>query len=297
MSYQKLALVQGTPEWIEARFNHVTASNVPAVHNLSPYKTALEYAQELLTKREKNSDDKTELFRRGHQVENAAREWCRSNLNLDLLPAVVVSDDMRCLLASLDGMDESKGILFEAKFVGRDALKELKEGRLKPHHEIQLQAQLLATGFDRAIYFAMDPDGNAAFKDDIRPDADMQKEIREKVSVFWDGIQKGELPEPSDRDIVIVSDPDLAMLATLDAQMKDLKRQYEAKEAAILAKYQDSKSSRIQGEGVSITRFWSKGTVDWNALAKAKRIAAEEQERFRKAGALKTRITFKRSAS
>lgn len=290
MSYRKLALIQGSPEWLAARYEHVTASNVPALFGVSPYKTALEYGTELLSRKEKDMGNKAIIFARGHDVEKAAREWVRSQLNIDLLPEVVVSNELNFLLASLDGMDEQKGLVFEAKYVGREALKEAKEGKIKPHHEIQVQAQLLATGFEKAIYFAMDDSGDAAIVD-IVANPDTRIEIIEKVTEFWNGLSEGKLPEPSDKDVLTVNDPDLVRLALLHRDMKAIQAQYNAIEENVLARY--SESSRVQGEGVSITKYWAKGTVDWNALAKAKRIQPEEQERFRKQGSMRTKVSIK----
>ena len=289
MKYEKLDLVQGSPEWIAARFDHITASNTPCLYGVSPYKTALEYATELLTRKAKDEGNKEYIFQKGHAVEAGARQWAQAN-GLDITQAVVRSLEIPYFMASLDGIDERKGIVFEAKFMGKDAVNELKSGRIKEHHRIQVQAQLLATGFDKAVYFGMDPDGEAAVIE-IARDLDYTVQIAGLMDKFWRDLKEGKLPEPSDKDVLQVNDPQLSMLAELDAKLALVKKEYDALEEIILARY--AEAGRVQGCGVAITKYWAKGNVDY---AKVPQLKGVDLDRFRKAGALRTRVTIKKGA-
>lgn len=295
MNYEVLDLVQGSVEWKQARLEHVTASNVPAVLGLSPYKTALEYATEILTGQEMDqSENKDFIYQKGHAVEEAGREWCKANLGIDIVPRVVRSLDRKYLMASLDGLDAQKGIVFEAKFVGRDALEEIKSGKLKVHHEAQVQAQLLTTGFDKAIYFAMDPDGEAAVVDIARK-PDYEKTLTAALDKFWKDLKEGTLPKASAKDILQVQDPQIALLAEMDAKLSSVQDEYDALKKEVLAKY--AKNIRtIECGAVSISKSWRKGTVEWAKLAEAKGIDADEQERFRKSGAMVTTVRIRKGA-
>jgi putative phage-type endonuclease len=294
MRYEILDLIQGSPDWLRARMEHVTASNVPAVLGISPYKTAYQYANELLSGAAEEDDGKAFLYQQGHAIEAAAREWGRANLGIEIEPAVVRSLYQKYLMASLDGMDEKKGIVFEAKYVGRDALHEIKSGLIKEHHKAQIQAQLLVTGFEMAIYFAMDPDGNAAVVD-IARDEGFGRRIHNEVDEFWRGIQEGKLPKPGPKDVQKVEDPQILLLAELDAKLSSIQDQYDAVKREILAKYEKNLRT-IECGGVSISKAFRKGTVDWAKLAEVKGIDPSEQERFRKAGQLVTTVKVKRGA-
>lgn len=291
MNYEVLNLVQGSPDWINARFDHVTASNVSSLFGCNPYKTALEYGTELLTRVDKeDTANKDYIFRRGHAVEIAAREWCKANLGVELPPVVVRSLEIPVLMASLDGMDASKGVVFEAKFVGKDAISDLKRGVIKEHHRIQVQAQLLATGYDKAIYFAMDPDGEAAVMD-IGRDAAVTAEISERVTKFWRDLKDGKLPEASEKDILQVEDADLVTLAALDAKASAAKKEYDALEDLVLARYADN--GRVQGGGVSIVKYWQRGNIDYSKVSNLKGV---DLDRYRKAGSFRTKVTIKEGA-
>jgi len=295
MNYEVLDLVQGSMEWKKARLEHVTASNVPAILGISPYKTALEYATELLTGQELDeSESKEFIFQKGHAIEAAGREWCRANLGVDIVPQVVRSLDRRYLMASLDGLDSQKGIVFEAKYVGRDALNEIKSGKLKVYHDAQVQAQLLATGFEKAIYFAMDPDGDAAVVDIVRK-PDHEKKLAATLDKFWKDLKEGTLPKASPKDILQVEDPQLSMLAEMDAKLTAIQDEYDALKKEVLAKYEKNLRT-IEGSGVVIQKAWRKGTIEWAKLAQAKGIDEQEQERFRKSGSLVTSVRIKKGA-
>lgn len=287
MKYRKLDLVQGSPEWLAARLEHVTASNVPSLFGLSPYKTALEYATEILTKSEKSGLDKSALFAKGHQVEAAAREWAKTHLGINFVPQVIVSEEIPFLMASLDGIEEQKGLVFEAKYVGKDALADVKRGVLKPHHDFQVQAQLMAAGFEKGVYFAIDPSGDAAILDVVANPV-IQNQILAVVPQFWADLQEGKLPEPSDRDILVVEDDqDLEVMYALEQQIIDLKRAYDEKEEVVLKRYEGK--TRVAGRGVHISRSWRKGNVDYG---KVPQLRGVDLERFRKSGALVTSVRF-----
>lgn len=290
MSYELMDLEQGSAEWLKFRLKHVTASNMPAVFGASAYKTALEYAKELLTQ-EESPLLRSYVFQKGHEVEAAAREWCMDNLGMGFMPKVVRSRELPYLAASLDGMDESKGVLFEAKYVSQDRLDRVKGGVIDLDHSLQLQTQLLVTGFKKLVYFTVGTKGESAYLE-VEPDSDVQKRIVDQSGAFWKGIQEGVLPEATERDTLIVQDAQLVLLSQWDFQLGQLQRQYDLLKEEVLAKYE--KNMRVQGKGVSITRYWQKGVVDWSAVKKAKGIPETELERFRKSGSFRSKVTFKK---
>lgn len=292
LKYERLNLIQGSEEWKRVRLDHITASHVPVIYGLSPYKTVSQYAQELILKREAPVQGKAYVFQRGHAMEAAAREWVRTHLQFEITPAVVRSYELPFLLASLDGLDERQRLVFEAKYVGRDVLAEVKQGRIKPEHEYQVYAQLLATGFDRAIYFAMDPSGDAAYLEIYRRD-DILDEMSKKLHEFWERIKTGVFVSPDAPEIEtkVVEDPQFSLLSTLHLRITELQTQYQELKTALLKKYEDS--SRIQCGEVTITQAWRKGSVDWEALARSKNISESEIESYRKLGSRVAQFRFK----
>lgn len=184
MKYAILDLVQGTPEWLAARREKITASQIPILLGASPYQKPNQLLIEKFTGVEQEvSSFKQVLFQRGHEAEAAAREWIKAHLGLDMAPAVLVSNEIPDLLASLDGFNPSQDLIFEAKYMGAKSLAEVAEGRIKPHHMYQVQAQLRVSGAQKCIYFAVDESGHAKIAE-LKPDAKTFKLIDRAVKAF-----------------------------------------------------------------------------------------------------------------
>lgn len=188
--YEILNLEQGTDAWKQERLKRVTASQIPALMGLSPYQTPLELLKEKLTGIEADvASFKQVLFAKGHNAERSAREWLESHLKLKFPPAVILSKKCTELLASLDGFNEEKNIIFEAKYMGAKSLLEVKEGKIKKHHLCQIQGQLLASGAEKCIYFATTDGGDSAMVE-VKPDQVYANKISETITEFMNDIHE-----------------------------------------------------------------------------------------------------------
>lgn len=183
-AYETLTVDQGSDAWLNERMKRVTASQTPALLGLSPYQTILDLYEEKITGKEVDvSTYKQVLFDKGHRAEAAARQWVEANLGLTFPPAVIVSTKCPHLLASLDGINQDKNIIFEAKYMGKAALEDVKHGKIKEHHQCQIQAQLLASGAEKCIYFATIDDGDSAVLE-ITPKSEYAERITAAVDKF-----------------------------------------------------------------------------------------------------------------
>jgi putative phage-type endonuclease len=287
--YTVLEVEQGSDAWKQARFEKFTASQTAALYNLDPYRTLLQIAEEKRDRREPPVDpSKQQVFAMGHEAERAGREFLKRNYGLNLEPAVLVSSLVQDLLASLDGFNPDRGLIFEAKYMGREKFAKVKHGEIPPHHAYQVQAQLLTSGAKKCLYFAMDPEGSAEAIE-LRPDFEMQKDIGERVTAFMENLRKGILPEPCDRDVIQITDARFAELAILHRQIKSMEAQYSELESSLLSQY--SEHARFQAGDVLVTKYWAKGNVDYSKIPQLKGV---DLERFRKAGSMRTKVTFKK---
>jgi putative phage-type endonuclease len=268
MKYVRLDLEQGTEEWKQERLKRITASQTPVLFDLSPYQTRLQlFEEKTYGKEEPVSEEKQVLFNIGHKAEEVMREYVRSKFNLEVTPAVVVSKECPELLASLDGFDESRGIIFEAKYIGQDALFDVKKGKIKAHHECQIQAQLLATGAEKCLYFGLDPKGEAAIVD-IFPDNDYQARIAEEAVKFMSDVREGKEPEPSMRDFYIPDDPRFLDLKNLKLKADEIAAQFEALKKELALKYKDN--PRVLAHGLTMIRSLRKGNVNYSKIPQLK---------------------------
>lgn len=260
-AYTKLDLEQGTPEWLNARYDYVTASQTPILFDLSPHQTRLGLFEEKTQRREmQDKTGKEVLFQRGHNAERAAREYLKSNLGLEFQPAVLVSKAYPCLLASLDGHIENNGLIFEAKFVGSKVLAEVRARNVPPHHLCQMQASLLVSQAKKCLYFVTDPNGDSHMVE-ILPDANYQELIAETAKAFWECVASGEPPEPSERDFIHLSPDDrIERLVREDAKMKESKKIVEALKKEILSEI--SMHKRVSFGAVTFTLGAKSRTLD-----------------------------------
>ncbi len=288
LSYRKLDLIQGSPEWKAARLKYLTASQAPVVLNLSEHQTPLQLFEEKLTGKEIDQSSKAKLFDKAHAAEAAGREWAKNNFKLNLLPLVVVSLKHPDLLASLDGFDEEKRIGFEAKLVGAEKLKRIDSGEIGDDHLCQMQAQMEATGADQWIYFAMDDGGNAVHHT-IHPDRTYGASIGLVAKTFMDNVRGGKAPEPTDRDVITVFDDRFQRLAELHATCEANKKEFEKLKNELLEAHKEH--PRIKCGNVSITRFFQKGNVDYSKIPELKGV---DLEQYRKGFISKTLVNFKK---
>ncbi len=196
--YVDLGLEQGTPEWINARYEYVTASEVAPILGIKDYKTRTEIMTIKLTRREPVvSGFKQRLFEMGHLAEESARKWAAQVLNIHFRPMCLKSKSFPHLMASLDGFDVERGLILEAKYLGEASCKDVKERKIKASHAAQVQTQLLVSGAKKAMYFAMDPQGNAEVVA-IYPDAEMQHRIVTETQKFFNEWQEKKKHERND---------------------------------------------------------------------------------------------------
>ncbi len=273
--YRILDLIQGTDEWKAARLKHLTASQAPVLFSLSPYQSRLDLFEEKLTGKEMEIDEfKANLYARGHATEEQARVWIRENMGIDFKPGVLVSLEHPDLLASLDGHEEAADAILEAKYVGAGALAEVKEGKLKPHHVCQVQAQLLVSGAKRCIYMATDPAGNAAIAE-IKPDRKFQAEIAKLAADFMKNVREGNAPDPEDRDTFIPEhDPRFDELLAAKRALDAAEESYERMKKAVAKAYE--KHRRVRYGDIFISRSIRKGNVAYAKIPELKNVDLDQ---------------------
>ena len=284
---KKVDLIQGTDAWLSWRLKGVGASNTPALFEASPYQTIrdLWFSKSGFDEDELSESKKT-LFSIGHSVEEKVRQLYLNKLGVKMTPACYELDDI--ILASLDGENENEGVL-EVKYTGKENVKKAKLGEIPIHHTIQVQQQLLCSGYDKAHYVCTN-DGIDYVSVIIRPDLKMQSEIRDKIFKFWEMVEAGKCPELGPKDTFFITDADQRMIfkkfKEIHAQKKAIETEYKALEAQIKDM---AKHPKVKCAGVSITSYEVAGSIDYKSIESLKDINLED---YRKKPSLRKRITI-----
>ncbi len=97
-------IAQRTDEWHEWRKQGITASMIPVIMGLSPYKTPYELWAELVGFKEPDDLSNNYHVQRGIAQEPEARDWYENELGRPYLPVCVEADHNSLFKASLDGL-------------------------------------------------------------------------------------------------------------------------------------------------------------------------------------------------
>lgn len=284
-AYKKQDLEQGTDQWHSLRAPNFNASAASIfAPNGNPYLTAIQYAEEKINGTKQSNKGKERIFEIGHQVETQGRKYANESLGFNFIPTVVLSNRVDRLLASLDGMDEQKGIVLETKFTGAENLAKIGKGEVPEHHIYQVQAQLLATGFDRCLYMATHKEHFVTV--DIRPDVKIQKQLAEMIPAFMEACDRGELPEPSDRDFHEPNDPRFDELIMLKNKMDLINDQFDDLKAALAKDF--ALYNRVRYRDLTMIRSVTKGSINYSKIPELKEM---DLEKYR--GASRSSVTVR----
>lgn len=175
---------QGSPEWLELRAKHFTASEAPAMLGLSKYKTREALLREKATGIVPEVDPQTQRrFDKGHEAEAAARPIAESIVGEELFPVTATTEvDGLPLLASFDGLTMMEDVAWENKLWNIEFAEYLRETDDAPNtHWPQLEQQLLISGAEKVLFTVSDgtAENTVSIWYESRPDR------RAKVIAGW----------------------------------------------------------------------------------------------------------------
>ncbi|HQC95095.1 MAG TPA: YqaJ viral recombinase family protein [Aquabacterium sp.] len=256
-------LVQGSEQWLAHRRSHRNASESAAVLGISPWMTPY---QLWLHKTGRAVTEVNAAMRRGTALEPAARAAYEERTGHVMQP-LVLQDGLYG--ASLDGMTLGGDLIMEIKvpYQGKASSlwRDAQGGQVPAHYAAQIQHQLMVSGARVAHFWVFD--GAEGLLIEVHRDQDEIEAIRQA----WDGFQiflSEDRPPPlSDADTVQREDDAWAQAAGAFARAKQAAQAAdEALEAAKQALVVLAKHPREQGAGVTVTRFWKTGSVDYKKV-------------------------------
>jgi len=283
--------IQGSQEWLEYRRTRGGASEVAALFECSPFmpKNAFELYQVKTGEREVFVND---AMRFGNRNEPAARAKLEDMLGESLEPQVLEDSKNPRIVASLDGQTIDGQTIVEIKCPpkGKEskAWKALEDnGKPDRHYYLQIQQQLMCSGAKFCLFAVYDADADQVLTSQVVAEPALHDEIREKWAAFFQSLDAGEPPEYERKDTAWK----VAAKAYLDAKAQaDEARNRELTAKAALEELAGDDGAK--GCGVSVTRYWVKGSVDYKS-AIPKDI---DLEAFRKDGRWQTKITTQKEA-
>jgi putative phage-type endonuclease len=256
-------LVQGSAEWHEHRKLYRNASETAAVMGMSPWQTPYEL---WLVKTGRKVTVETEAMRHGTATEPAARAEFELESGLIMQPLVIVDGDYS---ASLDGITLAGDTIVEIKCPYKGQTSELWQtvhtGSVPAHYMLQVQHQLMVSKAKHAYLWVYD--GQQGIGLTIDPDVAAFVQIKAAWEQFQPYLDKDTPPPLTDQDTLTRSDALWQQAAAEYLQLKAISDEAQSKADEVKAKLISlTAHSRESGFGVSVTRYWKQGNVDYKKV-------------------------------
>jgi putative phage-type endonuclease len=280
-------LIQGSPEWHTHRAKYRNASETAAVMGASPWLTPFAL-WELRTGR--RQPEVNAAMARGTALEPRARDHYERLTGAVMQPLVLVDG---VYSASLDGMsfDGSLAVEIKCPVKGRASTlwRQVESGEVPEHYGWQIEHQLMVCGAKSAHMFVYDGDTDSGLIHEVKPQPERWEAMRAAWDTFMDHVHTDTPPPFAEKDKVQRQDEAWRLAAAefmLHRQEADLATQRldAARERLVgLAQH----PSEV-GAGVSVTRFWKTGRVNYKAVPQLKGV---DLDAYRSSGRFETRVS------
>ncbi len=260
---QIVQLVQGSPAWHAHRRGLRNASETPAVLGISPWMTPY---QLWLLKTGRAEQAINAAMQRGTALEPLARQ-AYELLTGQVMQPLVLQDGLYS--ASLDGMTLAGDLIVEIKcpYKGQKSAlwQAVEAGEVPAYYLAQIQHQLMVAGAAQAHLWVFD--GQQGLLQVVELDAEAPGRIRAAWDEFGKYLTADSPPPLAEGDSRQRGDADWhqAAMAYLEA-----KREAEAAATRVEATRELLTALATHptetGAGVTVTRFWKAGSVDYKKV-------------------------------
>ena len=253
------------------------SSDVAAILNVSPWKTKYELWLEK-TKKQEPAFKGNSATQRGQDLEAKARALYELHKEIEMPPALIVSDEYDYMRVSLDGWNKEHNRIIEIKCPGKPVIELAKCGKAPEYYMIQIQYQLMLSGAEVCDYVVFD--GKEIIITEVKPDHEKQVLLYKEVVDFWDSVIRDIPPPLSDKDYKEFDDIKvLTYLAELNELIQN-KKALEDKEKILREKVVSKMDHpRMFGSGIKVIKIERAGTVDWKKVEKEYGV---DPEKYRK---------------
>jgi putative phage-type endonuclease len=262
----KAGIAQNSDLWRHWRNHHIGASDVPIIIGKSKWCSAYElWKQKVGFSEGFKGNWATE---RGQRLEPMVLSLVNDRYNLQAEPVVVVHEELEWASASLDGLDEEKGIIVEIKVPGLADHQKSEQGEVPEHYYPQVQWQLFVTGLE-VCYYVSYYENDFELVEVERDDAYIKDELLEPCAEFMRCVKELDEPPKSEDDFTTITDPAFQEYARKWLETNEMLHLYKDKENYYRNKLLEfTDDGNCEGYGVRITRIERKGAIDWQAFLK-----------------------------
>lgn len=276
-------------EWLKYRRKGIGASDAYILTGDAP-----EWGTPLKLYEEKISTDEPKeksnfITDKGNEAESKIRALCELKLGKSFKPALVRSNELPYIMASLDGWSDDQTENLEIKLVGREVWE---SGVVPKKYVTQIQHQYLASGSKKA-YCAMYLESEYKFHGDVSleflkivpvdPDLEYQAELLKIEQDFWENhVLKRKPPEPTDYDYVDIKGyaDEVNKLFKLEDKEKEIKKEIAKIKSKLKKLAEEQGKARVTfSKKYRMTKSVKQGSVDYKAIPQLENV---DLDKFRK---------------
>ena len=277
----KVALLkQGSTEWHAHRQQFRNASETAAVMGLSPWMTPRQLWQLKTGRVEPKAA--TLPMKHGTLMEPKARDAYEVKTGHIMQPLVMVDGDYS---ASLDGITLEGDLIVEIKCPYKGQASELWQsaevGEVPEMYRVQIQHQLMVSGASLADFWVFD--GEMGILIAVEPDEVCQQRIRRAWEEFQNYLDTDKPPPMTEFDVEVREDQNwldaAACFIKAKAESDSAAQALEQAKQTLLGLASDHPT--IKGGGVTVSRYWKAGNVDYKRVPQ---LAGVDLEPYRSEG-------------
>lgn len=311
LTMKTVDLNQRSDEWLTWRSQGITASDMPIILGLSPYKTPWRLWAEKTGRVNPPDLSKNPNVLRGIRLEDKIRRITEEKLQTLLLPVCGESSQYPIIRASFDGLDKDNKVYefkCPSKNVFKDVLENGKTSKTFLLYESQVLTQCLVSGNRQGVLiFYIEDQKPIEFIVELTDE--WETRIIEAAHDFWACIINNSAPEidyEKDHYIPTIGNESFIWQAKaenwvslqkkaqkLEEELAQIKAERKSVEKRLIEEMGNFKLADLSG--VKITRFEKAGTIDYKKFLETKfsdQFVSDELESFRRLPSFQSRFSL-----
>ncbi len=275
---------QAGDAWHAWRGKGLGSSDAPVIMGISPYMTKLQLMEQKLGLRKATQENQAMTY--GKIFEPKARARFELDHGFEMPPACGEHAEFPFIRTSFDGLNVEQNVFAEMKYMGKKNFDLcVKNQAPLDHHIPQVQHQFMTSGLETCIYIPYTLTEDKKAIDEIayipvKADAEyIEKNLFPEEKAFWEMYLAGELPEPSEKDILHVEEANVVSAAIRFQQISVLQKSLDAELELVksqLGVLLDMRSVVQVSNIMRISRVVRQGSVDYKKIPELKGVNLDQ---------------------
>lgn len=285
---KQIALVQGSPEWLDFRKKGLGASEYPALRGVGYQDKEDLIRSKIGLPTGQVSEFTQKIFAEGHKIEAEVRDRLNAE-GYRFNPIVCVDSQDERLFASLDGFDPEQNLILEVKSTSsKEILADLDSGKVPNLYRLQCEFQLMVTLASCALLVVVDKTSGKEYRKMVAPFFPNWADMRHEAHCFLQEVEQRRKQLDTleyDSDALRLEEV-VKQIKALENQVKILDDEKKFLADSLLKRFA---SFAVASKRISIEFAERAGSVDYKAIPE---LAGVDLEKYRKSPTSYIKVTL-----